>query len=101
MKKALIALVILVVILITTYTQLTLFVIQPIGALPDGVTLVILRGNKLNFFDSADAFSEREIGGVSLLCRLGILGGIAKNATILIRLPYSKTLYEISTNGKT
>lgn len=39
------------------------------------------------------------MGGVSLLCRAAVLGAVAKNSTILLRLPYSETLYLISTGG--
>jgi hypothetical protein len=40
--------------MIVVYTQLTVFVIQPIGAVPEGRTLIIPRSGKLNFIDSAD-----------------------------------------------
>lgn len=83
------------------YTQLTIFVIQPIGALPEGRTVVMLRMNKTEFVDSPDAICEREMGGVSLLCRGMMAAGIVSKATILARLPYSSTLYQISTGGKT
>ncbi len=62
------------------YTQLTLFVVQPIGAVPDGVTLVIWRREKTNFIDSADAFCERQVGGVTMLCRGATLAAIARGA---------------------
>ncbi len=87
------------VLALLAYTQLTIFVVQPIGALPEGKTLVILRLNKTEFIDSADAMCEREMGGVSIMCRLGMLAAVAKNGTILMRLPYSETLYDISTGG--
>jgi hypothetical protein len=79
---------------------ITIFVIQPIGALPDGRTLVITRLTNLYFIDSADAFCDRKMGGVSLLCRAAVLGRVAKETSILLRLPYSETLYRISTGGK-
>ena len=80
-------------------TQITLFVIQPIGALPEGKTLVIPRVGEMNFIESADALCERKAGGVSLLCRGLTLAQIAKSK-IYMRLPYSETLYLISTDGK-
>ena len=67
---------------------------------PEGRTLLILRMNKTNFIDSADAMCEREMGGVSLLCRGAMMGAIASKSSILLKLPYSKTLYDISTGGK-
>lgn len=79
---------------------LTIFVIQPIGALPEGRTLVAARLGKMKFLDSADAFCEREMGGVSLLCRSMALGQFMSETTIYLRLPYSKTLYSWSTGGK-
>lgn len=78
----------------------TIFVIQPIGALPEGRTVVITRLTNLNFIDSADAFCDRKMGGVSLLCRGAVLGRVGQEAKILLRLPYSETLYGISTGGK-
>ena len=85
--------------MIAAYTQVTLFVIEPIGAIPDGRTLVIWRTSKLKFIDSADGFCARELGGVSLLCRGMTLAAVAENNTVLARLPYSDTLYLISTGG--
>jgi hypothetical protein len=78
----------------------TIFIIQPIGAIPEGRTVVITRLTNLNFIDSADAFCERKLGRVSLLCRGAVMGRVVKEATILLRLPYSQTLYSISTGGK-
>lgn len=88
------------VLAIVIYTQITIFVVQPIGAIPEGKTLVILRLNKTEFIDSADAMCKREMGGVSLLCRMGMMAGVANNSTILLRLPYSQALYDISTGGE-
>ena len=92
--------VVLALILLIFYTQFTLFVIQPIGAIPEGRTLLISRLNKGEFIDSADAMCERIQGGVSLFCRLAALGAVGKNATVYARLPHSETLYLISTDGK-
>lgn len=90
----------IVMLSLVAYTQLTIFVIQPIGALPEGKTLVITRLNKTEFIDSADAMCERIQGGVSLLCRMSVLGAVAEKSQVLLRLPYSETLYQISTDGK-
>ena len=99
-NKKTVTLVAIVVTFIVIYTQITLFVIPPIGALPEGKTIVITRLNKTEFIDSPDAMCERIQGGVSLLCRGMILGAVADKATILARLPYSEWLYSISTGGK-
>lgn len=84
-----------------TYMQLTIFVIAPIGAIPEGKTLIISRLNKTNFIDSADAMCERIQGGVNLLCRGMAMSAVAEKATIYARLPYSQMLYLASTGGKT
>ena len=99
MKKKIIIPLVIVVILIIISTQITLFVIQPIGALPEGKTLVILRLNKTNFIDSADAMCERTNGKVSLLGRSMMLSAVMENSVVLFRLPYSEFLYLKSTGG--
>ena len=101
MNKKAIILVSAVILLIAFMSQITFFVIQPIGAIPEGRTLIILRMNKTKFVDSADAMCEREIGGVSLLCRGMMMAAIAEKGTILARLPFSEFLYNLSTDGKT
>ena len=98
-KRKIIFLVVFTVCMIAVYTQVTFFVIQPIGAVPNGRTLVVLRTGKLKFIDSADGLCARESNGVSLLCRMAVLGTVAQNCTVIARLPYSETLYLISTNG--
>ncbi len=100
-KVTILSLIILAVVAVIAYTQLTLFVIPPIGALPEGKTVVILRLNKTNFIDSPDALCERTQGGVSLLCRGVMMGGVLEKSKIIMRLPYSESLYLMSTNGKT
>lgn len=83
-------------------TQLvTMFVIQPIGAVPEGRTILMWRLGSLRFIDSADAWCKRNMGEVTLLCRMGVLSRVAKEGNIILRLPYSSTLYEWSTGGKT
>ncbi len=85
---------------IAIYTQVTLFVIQPIGALPEGRTAVILRSARTHFIDSPDALCERIQGGVSLLCRGMAIRAVLEDATVLANLPYSAWLYGISTGGR-
>jgi len=86
--------------LIIIYTQVTFFVIQPVGALPEGKTLVITRLNKTEFIDSPDAMCERLQGKVNLLCRGMMIGAVIDKSKILLRLPYSSWLYDLSTGGK-
>ncbi len=99
--KHTVLLVILVVLIVGIYTQITIFVVPPIGAIPEGKTIIITRLNKTEFIDSPDGVCERIQGGVSLLCRGMVLGAVVEKSTILLRLPYSSWLYSISTGGKT
>lgn len=98
-----IALIVIVVavLAITIYTKITIFVIPPIGALPEGKTVIIARLNKTEFIDSPDGMCERIQGGVSLLCRGMVMGAVIGQSTVLLRLPYNSLLYSISTGGKT
>lgn len=100
MNKKIIALISIVILTIVFSSQVTFFVIQPVGAVPEGKTLLMLRMNKTKFIDSADAICAREMNGVSLLCRGMTMAAIVKKGTVLIRLPYSEFLYGISTDGK-
>ncbi|AZC51816.1 hypothetical protein C4K35_4241 [Pseudomonas chlororaphis subsp. piscium] len=85
---------------VVIYTQITIFVVPPIGAVPEGRTVIMLRLNKTNFIDSADAMCDRLQGGVSLLCRGVTMGAVVSKTKIIARLPYSEWLYLISTGGK-
>ena len=100
MTKGLTAIFLLIVGL-ATYFNVTIFVVQPIGAVPEGRMLVISRRGALQFVDSADAICARTQGGVSLLCRGVALAEVSKSSTILLRLPYSELLYLYSTGGQT
>lgn len=100
MKKVLIPVTCVAIALIIAAQFVTIFVIQPIGAIPEGRTIIVSRLTKLHFIDSPDALCEREMGGVSLLCRGMAAGLVARKATIIARLPYSSMLYGISTGGK-
>ncbi|NBF03978.1 hypothetical protein GV819_16925 [Pseudomonas sp. Fl5BN2] len=99
MKKLVLAGVVALVV-IAIYTQLTVFVVPPIGAVPEGRTVVMLRLNKTNFVDSPDAMCERIQGGVSLLCRGMTMAAVVEKTKIIARLPYSEWLYLMSTGGK-
>jgi len=78
------------------YINFTIFLVPPIGAVPEGKTLIISRMNKTNFIDNADSMCRREQGFVNLLCRGVILGAIGENATIYARLPYNDFLFNLS-----
>jgi hypothetical protein len=98
-NKKIIAFISIVILTVVFSSQVTFFVIQPVGAVPEGKTLLMLRMNKTKFIDSADAICAREMNGVSLLCRGMTMAAIVKKGTVLIRLPYSEFLYGISTDG--
>ncbi len=100
-KRSLFSLLFVAIVLIAIYTQLTIFVVPPIGSLPTGMTIVFPRLSKTNFIDSPDAICERETSHVSLMCRGITLGAVATKAKIIARLPYSETLYQISLSGST
>lgn len=79
------------------------FIIQPIGALPDGATVWYWRlGTRLPFVSSADGLLLDKQGSVSLLGRAVALGAIAEPIADrkIVTLPYSRTLYLISTGGR-
>ena len=92
---------VLLVVGVIASTQFTLFVIPPIGAVPEGRTVLISRTTATHFVDSPDAVCERIQGGVSLLCRGLVMGQVVQASTIYARMPYSRTLYLLSTGGKT
>jgi hypothetical protein len=63
-------------IVVFLYLNVGLFTIQPIGAVPEGITLVLWRNPKRPFFDSADRLCMDVQGGVTLLCRVSALGAL-------------------------
>jgi hypothetical protein len=81
-----------------------IFVIQPIGAIPEGVTIIYWRsGLNLPFIASVDGLLDESGAGVSLLGRGMIFAKLSvplKEREIL-RVGYSKTIYLWSTKGKT
>ena len=79
-------------------TQFTLFIVPPIAGIPEGKTVVIFRGANTNFIDNPDAVCSRVIGGGGLLCRGAVLVSVVNSNTILLRLPYSQTLYDLADN---
>lgn len=82
------------------YTQMGVYSIQPIGALPDGATVLYWRSPGEPFFDSPDATCLRVQDGVSLLCRMTAMVQ-APVDRIILRLPYQEWAYLVSTGGAT
>jgi hypothetical protein len=75
------------------------YTIQPIGALPEGRTIVVWRAEGEPFFNSPDARCLETMGGVSLMCR-AVAMAAAPVDRIILRLPYSRQAYLLSTDGR-
>jgi len=93
----------IIVILIIAWVVIRpgVFTVQPIGALPDGVTIVYhSRGSQMPFFSSPDGLCLQTQGSVSLLCR-GVALGASKEIIDrkIIQLPYIQWAYLQSTGG--
>ena len=78
------------------------FTVQPIGALPEGVTFIYhSRNPEMPLFSSPDGLCLKLQNSVSLLCRGAALGGVGElTERIVIRLPYSQWAYLQSTGGR-
>jgi hypothetical protein len=76
--------------------------IQPIGALPEGSTVIYhSRGPDMPVFASPDSLCLATTGKVSLLCRGAVMAGLVPvTERILLRLPYNRTAYLLSTGGQ-
>lgn len=90
--------------LLVVFIRLTfgIFVIQPIGAVPEGTSIVYWRvGSDLPFVASADGQLKDSGTGVSLLGRGMMLAKYSQqvNENKILRFKYSKWLYSISTGG--
>lgn len=81
--------------IVLVYNNVGFYTIPPIGALPEGITLLVWRAGDDPFFNSPDAECIRIQGGVSLLCR-GIAITNAPADRIILRLSYSEMLYQRS-----
>jgi hypothetical protein len=78
------------------------FTVQPIGALPEGMTIVYRsRGPEMPFFSSPDGLCLQIQGSVNLLCRAAAISVLEElSDRILFRLPYSRWAYLQSTGGQ-
>ena len=102
-KKVLIIIFGILVFLCLFYFCTGFFVVQPIGALPEGATIWYFRaGLNLPFVVSADGLLLQIEGDVSLFGRAMALTGImsAIEGRIILRLPFSRILYLITTDGQ-
>lgn len=101
-KKVFIVLVVVVSVLLACFLFTGFFVIQPIGAIPEGKTIWFVRaGTTLPFISSADGLLLKKDAGVSLLGRAVVLSSVIDviEDKIILKIPYVKALYLISTNG--
>ena len=85
------------------YFSVGFFVIQPIGAIPEGVTIMYFRyGLNVSFISSPDGIILDNDQDVSLLARMIVMGKFGEVVIDrkIMRFPYSETMYLISTGGK-
>lgn len=87
------------IVLVVLYFLTGFYTVQPIGALPDGITLFVWRTGGEPFFNSPDGHCLRVVGEVSLLCR-GLAMEQAPADRIIVRLPYWEWAYLRSTGGQ-
>ncbi|MEJ1239734.1 hypothetical protein WBG78_16475 [Chryseolinea sp. T2] len=79
------------------------FIVQPIGKLKDGSTILYFRlGANGRFISSIDGVLLDNSEDINLVSRMFVLGKLGKvvNERKVASFPYSNTLYLISTNGK-
>ncbi len=84
------------------YSNIGIFVIQPIGMIPEGISIVYWRsGTKLPFLSSADGLLLKTTGEVSILGRMVMLGKMSEllEKKTITKLPYSEWFYLKSTGG--
>ena len=105
MKKSVIVTIVVsvfVTLFLVAYLFTGIFVIQPLGMLPEGSTVWYIRsGLKLPFIASADGLLLEKQNGVSLLGRsimISTVLSLIKNK-IILKMPYMKSFYLISTKG--
>ena len=94
------AYVVLGIILLLVVSRMGFYTVQPLEAVPDGITLLVWRSGEEPFFNSPDATCLRIHDGVSLMCRL-LAFGQAPVERIIVRLPYMEWAYLVSTGGST
>ena len=97
-RRSVIVLLTILVISVLAWHFLGLYTVQPIGALPEGRTLLVRRVGDEPFFNSPDGTCIRRTGSVSLMCRMMALGN-APLDRIVLRMPYMAWAYRASTGG--
>ena len=92
--------ILIIAIAVFAYNKITIFTVQPIGSVPDGVTIVMWKKGDMRFFESADGICMQKMGGVNLLCRAKVIGDSVDRNNIILRLPSSEYAYLKSTGGR-
>ena len=98
-----IVLLLVVAIMAFIYFFTGFFVVQPIGAIPEGVTIWYFRNDiNLPFISSPDGIILEKEGHVNLLGRAIILSSVMDSleGKRICNLPYQKWMYKISTKGQ-
>jgi hypothetical protein len=90
-----------VIVLVWILIRPGVFTIQPIGAIPEGITIIYhSRSPDMSFFSSPDGLCLQTQGSVSLLCRMAVLSTSTElTDRIILRLPYIHWAYLLSTGG--
>jgi hypothetical protein len=99
-RRAWVLLIVLALLFGFIFTQMRIYSLQPIGALPEGATVLAWHGEGSSFFDSADGLCLKRMGEVSLLCRMAAFQQAPQEGEVILRLPYQHWAYLLSTGGK-
>lgn len=95
---------ILLIILVIIWSTTFLFVVQPIGAIPEGTTVWMFKPDRLfveqpiPFICSADGMLLDTVGYVNLIGRIMMMSRIMNSSDKIYNFPYSETLFLISTD---
>lgn len=102
-KKIIVAMLSFTIFLLAFYFCVGVFLVQPIGAIPDGTTVLYWRfATNMPFISSADGILLDNGQKVSLLGRGIVLGKVSElmERRKILTFPYSRALYLISTGGR-
>ncbi len=105
MKRKAILIVFIFGVLLTVWVTTVVFIVPPIGAVPEGKTIVLFKPDRLlvqgkfDFLETPDHFQYKNLGKVNLFGRLAAIGAILNGPIILARLPYSSTLEYLANAG--
>lgn len=72
------------------YNYITIFSIPPIGALPEGATIVIWKDERMEFLDSAEWMCLRIEEDSSNICQFKYLSMVMQGPDPILKLSYTK-----------